>query len=367
MNASKQILIWLTGIFSLYICYLLIPVFTPFLIASLLAYLSNPLVILLEKRKLSRTLAVCLVFALIILVLTILILILAPLLVDQLIALINKIPAQIEWLQTIFIPKIKQLLQVDSFALDSSKIAETIKDSMNMVSNVASQILSIIGNSSSKLIGIMVNLMLIPMLTFYLMRDWNFLAKKIHNLLPKNIEAKVCALADESNDMLGSFLRGQLSVMLALALIYSLGLSIVGLEIGLLIGVIAGLVSFVPYLGFSIGILMAVIAAWFQFHDLKHIIMVCGVFGFGQICESFFLTPKLVGEKLGMHPVAVIFALMAGGQLFGFFGILLALPSCAVLMVLLKHAYAWYQQTDFYLKSDILPKNISTPVRKNKR
>ena len=136
--------------------------------------------------------------------------------------------------------------------------------------------------------------------------------------------------------------------MLALATIYSTGLWMVGLEFALLIGIIAGLVSFVPYLGFIVGAGLATVAAYLQFQELGILLAVVAVFGVGQLLESFVLTPKLVGDRIGLHPVAVIFAVMAGGQLFGFFGILLALPVAAVVMVVLRHVHERYLQSQIY-------------------
>lgn len=350
MTVSKHILIWIAGIVFFYTCYLLIPVFTPFVVAGILAYLGNPLVAKLEKRRLTRSTAVSIVFFLITLIIAILLLILVPLFIDQLIAFINKIPQQIAWVQTTLLPKVKQILQIEAFDVSPENFTSTLKSSMNIVSNAATNLLSILSSSYSKIITFMINLALIPVLTFYIMRDSNKLTTLIKEILPCSIKDQICTLTIESNQMLGSFLRGQVSVMLALGFIYSIGLSITGLQFGFLIGVIAALVSFVPYLGFITGIVIATIAAWFQFGDIKHLIMVFAVFSVGQVLETFVLTPRFVGGNLGMHPIAVIFALMVGGQLFGFFGLLLALPCCAILMVLLRHSLAWYKKSNLYLK-----------------
>jgi predicted PurR-regulated permease PerM len=148
--------------------------------------------------------------------------------------------------------------------------------------------------------------------------------------------------------VLAQFLRGQLLVMLALALIYTVGLWIAGLDAAFLIGVLAGLVSFVPYLGFVVGIVLAGFAALIQFGDMMHVVYVVIVFATGQLIEGFVLSPWLVGDRIGLHPVAVIFAVMAGGQLFGFFGVLLALPVAAVVLVLLRHSHELYMQSSLY-------------------
>lgn len=150
--------------------------------------------------------------------------------------------------------------------------------------------------------------------------------------------------------MLGAFIRGQFLVMLALGAIYAVGLSLVGLKLGLLIGLIAGLISFIPYLGAITGVVLALIAVIVQVHglDLQLLVLVGVVFGVGQLLESYVLTPRIVGDKIGLHPVAVIFSVMAGGQLFGFVGMLLALPGAAVVNVLLRYAHGRYIESEFY-------------------
>jgi predicted PurR-regulated permease PerM len=159
----------------------------------------------------------------------------------------------------------------------------------------------------------------------------------VHGLIPKRIEATSVMLVTQCHEVLGAFFRGQLMVMLGLGIIYSTGLWVAGLDLALVIGLLAGLFSIVPYLGFFLGILMAVAAAFFQFYDVWHVISVLIVFGIGQVLETAVLTPLFVGDRIGLHPVAVIFAILAGGQLFGFVGVLLALPIAAVLMVFLRH------------------------------
>jgi predicted PurR-regulated permease PerM len=196
----------------------------------------------------------------------------------------------------------------------------------------------------------LMNLLLIPVVTFYLLRDWDGLVVKVHDLLPRRIAPTAAKLATEVDTVLAAFVRGQLYVMLALGCIYSIGLWMTGLDLALLIGMLAGLVSFVPYLGAIVGIVTACVAALVQFHDLIHLVPVAIVFIIGQSLEGMVLTPMLVGDKIGLHPVAVMFAVLAGGQLFGFLGILLALPVASVIMVLLRHVHELYRDSDFYVR-----------------
>jgi predicted PurR-regulated permease PerM len=192
------------------------------------------------------------------------------------------------------------------------------------------------------------NLVLLPVLIFYLLRDWDLLIERVRELLPRAVEPTISRLARQADEVLGAFLRGQLSVMIALGAIYSAGLMMVGIDLGLLIGMVAGLISFIPYLGAIVGVGAGVVAALVQYGDLWHVLLVLVVFGVGQTVESFLLTPWLVGDKIGLHPVAVIFAIMAGGQLFGFLGVLLALPVAAVAMVGLRYLHERYTTSALY-------------------
>lgn len=327
--------------------YLLAPVLTPFLIAAILAYIGDPLVDRLEKFKIPRTLAVSIVFVALTLIATIAVIVLVPMLERQIGVLVDKIPGYVQTLTTKFIPWLNE-----RFGLNVEINAETLKTSLQghwkEAGGIASTAMGYVTRSGVLVIAFIGNLVLIPVVTFYLLRDWDVLVARIHELLPRKSEQVISKLARQSDEVLGSFLRGQILVMLALAVIYSVGLGIIGLDLALLIGLIAGLVSFVPYLGFIIGIVIAGVAAIFQFHDFIHIIYVVIVFAIGQMAEGMFLTPKLVGDRIGLHPVAVIFAVLAGGQLFGFVGVLIALPLAAVLAVIMRYAHEQYKSSSMY-------------------
>jgi predicted PurR-regulated permease PerM len=202
--------------------------------------------------------------------------------------------------------------------------------------------------SSLALVQWVGNMVLIPVLTFYLLRDWDILVARFRELLPRRHAEKVTQISLECDDMLAGFIRGQLLVMSALSLIYTVGLMIIGVELALLLGVIAGVVSFVPYLGLIVGVVLSGLAALLQFGDWMPVVYVVIVFSVAQMIEGMVLTPRFVGERIGLHPVAVIFAVLAGGQLFGFTGVLLALPVAAVVVVLLKHAHERYVSSDLY-------------------
>lgn len=330
--------------------YLLAPILTPFMVAALFAYIGDPLVDRLQKWRLSRSWAVATVFFSLSFLLAIALVILVPMLERQVVLLAHNIPGYIDVVQTQFIPWLQTRFAID-IHLDANTLKNSLQSHWQQAGGVLGTVLSYISSSSLALVGWLANLLLIPLVTFYLLRDWDVMVTRIHELLPRRIAPVISQLAKSSDDVLGAFLRGQLLVMLVLALIYSVGLSIVGLELAVLIGLLAGVVSFVPYLGVIVGLVAASIAGVLQFHDTTHLIYIAIVFGLGQLIEGMILTPLLVGDRIGLHPVAVIFAVMAGGQLFGFLGILLALPVAAVVVVFLRYLHERYLTSTLYSKA----------------
>lgn len=351
ISDSQKWLVLVLAVSCVGLLYLLAPVLTPFLVAALLAYLFDPVVTQLQTRKLPRGVAVTLVLAVLTLLLVLLALWLLPMLEFQVIWLIKQFPHYLDVLQ-LLLPIWGERLGIDPALLNIAAlkqvILENLGSSLAKSGDITMTLLTSVSNSGMALLGWLANIVLIPVVLFYLLRDWQGLLARIDELLPRFYQPLVKKLATESDQVLGGFLRGQLSVMLALALLYSLGLWLADLKLALLIGMLAGLVSFVPYLGFIVGIVAASIAMLLQTHDLMMLLPVLLVFGVGQMLESMLLTPWLVGDRIGLHPVAVIFAVMAGGQLFGFVGILLALPTAAVLAVLLRHAQQQYKTSNLY-------------------
>jgi predicted PurR-regulated permease PerM len=329
--------------------YLLHPILSPFLIALLLAYMGDPLVDRLEKFKLSRTLSVVLVFAFFALIVMAALLVLVPMLAKQLVRLYQLAPQMLDWLQQVALPWVQSHVGLSDSFWKFDKIKEAISQHMGQAGDIVGIVLSQATTSTLALIGWLTNLVLIPVVGFYLLRDWDVMMAKIRSLLPRHRESQVVKLAGECHEVLGAFIRGQLLVMVALGFIYAAGLMLTGLELGLLIGMVAGLAAIVPYMGFIIGIGSAIVAGLFQFGlDPLHMTLIVAVFMIGQMLEGMVLTPLLVGDRIGLHPVAVIFAILAGGELFGFTGILLALPVAAVIMVLVRHVHDLYKESDIY-------------------
>jgi len=340
---------WIAGlvIFS-WLIYLLAPVLSPFMLAALFAYLGDPLVDKLQTYKCSRTISVIIVFLIGSIVLLLVLLLLVPQIEKQIVYLVQKTPVYLDTIQHKLLPWLTAKLGLPNVNLDVGTLKQMLSEHWQQAGGIAKNILVSISSSGLALAGWIGSLVLVPVVTFYLLRDWDDLIARINEILPRHVEPKISQIANESDLVLGAFIRGQLLVMLALAVVYSVGLGIVGLKLALLIGLIAGLVSFVPYLGFIVGIVAAGIAIVLQTHEAIDLVYVLIVFGVGQVLESVVLTPMLVGDRIGLHPVAVIFAVMAGGQLFGFIGVLLALPVAAVLVVILRHAHQSYVNSSIY-------------------
>ncbi|MBI3562589.1 MAG: AI-2E family transporter [Gammaproteobacteria bacterium] len=339
---------WLGGgVVAAVLVYLLAPILTPFMSAAILAYIADPVVERLVRWRVSRTVVVILVFIAFGAVFVAAIMLLLPMLQRQLLLVFKVLPHYIDVVQQQFVPWAQQKLGID-MSFDTEQLKSTLTAHWQEAGGAAGSIVKYITRSTVTLFSWLATLLLIPVVTFYLLRDWNVFITRIHTLLPRRIEPVVVRLTKASDQVLGAFLRGQLLVMLALVLFYSVGLSIVGLDLALFVAVVAGMLSFVPYLGLIIGLLLACLAAAMQFHDATHIIYVAIVFGIAQLFEGMVLTPLLIGDRIGLHPLAVIFAVLAGGQLFGFLGVLLALPTAAVIAVVIRYMHEHYLTSRLY-------------------
>jgi predicted PurR-regulated permease PerM len=329
-------------------------VLAPFLVAAILAYICDPLVDKLsemgyKKFKFGRTLSTVLVMLAVLGAIILLVLILLPLLQKQSLLIVERLPILITNLRANIEPWLQTKLGI-SLAIDSAQIRDIITKNWKTAGNILGDVLQAAGSNSLALIGVVANILLLPVVLFYLLRDWDNFIVGIGELIPRDLIAKSTEIAQEIDQMLAEFMRGQLTVMVLMSIFYSTGLWLAGLDNALPIGIIAGLLNFVPYLGPALGMGLALLVGALQFSSLSQIVPVLAVFGIGQLIESNLITPKLVGERIGLHPVVVIFALLAGGQLFGFAGVLLALPVAATIAVALKHTKDNYLDSDAYLK-----------------
>lgn len=328
--------------------YALQPILLPFVLGALIGYLGDPLVDILERRGIGRTVGVSLVFLLFTALLALGLLIAIPALLNQLDALVAKVPALYRWITQTLLPWAQSRFSLPPVQLPEIDWTAQLAQNWQSLGKTTAQTLRTITGSGMGLLGWLFNLALVPVVAFYLMRDWDIMMAKLLRMMPRAWQDNTATMVGEADEVLGAFIRGQLLVMLALGVIYSAGLWLVGVQLALVLGMVAGLASIVPYLGFIVGIVSSLVVAYAQFGEWGALLLVALVFGVGQVLESVVLTPVLVGDRIGLHPVAVIFALMAGGQIAGFVGVLVALPVSAVIMVFLRHAVAHYRASDLY-------------------
>ncbi|TAM47196.1 MAG: AI-2E family transporter [Burkholderiaceae bacterium] len=325
-------------------------VLTPFVVAAVMAYALTPLVTKLDRLgrgRVPRALSVLLVELVFIVMLLGLLLLVVPILAKDLPLMRDQVPALLDrlsgWIQPLLaqfgVKVTLDMASVKTLALQylNGNVEETLGSLLSSLKMGGSVALAVVGNA-----------VLIPVALFYLLMDWDHFVARIVELVPPHLRGAFDSFTTECDTVLGEYLRGQLLVMLTLAVYYSVGLSLFGLDLALPIGIFTGLAVFVPYLGFGLGLLLATLAGLLQFASIKAVVMVAVVYGLGQFGEGFFLTPRLVGERIGLHPLAVIFALLAFGQLFGFVGVLVALPASAVLLVAIRRVRASYLASKLY-------------------
>lgn len=346
-RAAAWLLIALLAVFAL---RSLGPVLTPFVVAAVLAYALTPLVDRLDelgRGRMPRVIAVVIVELLLILALTCLVLLIVPVIAKELPLMREQLPLVFDKLNTTLAPWLAQLGVKVSLDLNSLKVLALKYLNANYADALESLLpsLKLGGSVALTVVGYAV---LIPVALFYLLLDWKQLVLRVLELVPPRARPGVDSFTGEADQVLGQYLRGQLLVMLTMAIFYSTGLALFGLDLAVPIGFFTGLAMFVPYVGFGIGLILAILAGLLQFASIKALVMVAAVYGTGQVIEGFYLTPRLVGERIGLHPLAVIFALLAFGQLFGFVGVLVALPASAVLLVAVRRLRAGYMGSKLY-------------------
>ncbi|HVK95381.1 MAG TPA: AI-2E family transporter [Noviherbaspirillum sp.] len=350
---QKQTILWLAiGFVLAALLVHLGPVLAPFVAAAILAYALNPAVDWLTSKRIGktsipRTFSVLAVMLLLLVALLALVLIVLPIMHKQIPLLQEQIPASLARLNAFLTPKLQEAgIEV---SLDEAGIKRMLSRYLTTSGDeIWSAVLASAKVGGGALLGWIATLMLVPIALFYLLLDWHAALARLQNAIPRRWFGQVAELGQEVDGLLAQYLRGQLAVMLVLSAYYTAALAIAGFDVALPVGIITGLLSFVPYLGFGLGLILAMIAALLQFEGLQGLLLVAAIYGVGQVVESLFLTPRLVGERIGLHPLTVIFALLAFGHLFGFVGVLLALPASAILAVAFGYLRTQYLNSSFY-------------------
>ncbi len=346
-RAGAWLLIATLGFLAL---WFLGPVLTPFIVAAVLAYGLTPLVDRLDalgKGKMPRVLAVLIVEVLFVVVLTSVLFLIVPIFAKELPLLREQLPILAERLNTSVVPWLAKFnIKV---SLDTESIKNfVVKYLSTNFEEMFGSVMQSVRLGGSVALAVLGNLVLIPVALFFLLKDWDAFVARIVELVPPKARPAYDSFVEEADQVLGQYLRGQLLVMGMLAVYFSVALSLFGFDLAVPVGVFTGLAFFIPYLGFGLGLLLALLAGLLQFGGWYGVLVVAGVYGAGQLVESFYLTPRLVGERVGLHPLVVIFALLAFGQLFGFLGVLIALPTSAVLLVAIRRVKAGYMLSQLY-------------------
>lgn len=343
MTPAQQLRYWALGLaVFLALLYVLRGILAPFVIGMAVAYLLDPVCDWLERRGLSRTLATTAVTIVFILVVAAALLLLVPLVVSQAASLLENVPAYVDLLRQQLLAWFETFrAQIDPELL--TRLRDSLAGSAEKLSGWILGVMGQVVSGGFALFNLLSLLLITPIVAFYLLRDWDKLIAKADDLLPPAYADTIRTQVGEVDRILSGFVRGVASVCLLLGAFYAVGLSVVGLDFGLVIGLVAGLISFVPFLGAIVGFVVSVGLALLQFDSWLLILAVAAIFMVGQALEGNVLTPKLVGGRVGLHPVWVIFGLLAGGAMFGFVGVLLAVPAAAVIGVGVRFAVQQYR------------------------
>lgn len=341
--------LWLIAALALtiFLLHQLASVLFVFAAGAMLAYVCAPMVSWLERRKLPRWTAVVLVMLLAVLAVIGLLLVLIPLVVAQVSALLAELPALVDWYRGEIVPWATRVLDVELPA-DAERMREMARAALSEGGTLLQRLLPSVTTGGLAAVSILGTVMLLPVLLLYFLLDWERMTAAVLDLVPRSRLFAVQNLLGEIDSALGAFIRGQFLVMLSLSVFYAAGLKIVGLASALSVGIITGMLAFVPYVGFAMGFLLGTSAALLQFHGLPGVLGVWAVFGIGQVLEGYVLTPWLVGDRVGLHPLWVLFAVLTGGALLGFLGVLIAVPTAAVVAVLARHLRKRYLASDIY-------------------
>lgn len=343
---NKKILsVLIVGIFVLF--YLLKDILFPFVVGVGVAYFFDPLTCFFEKKLKSRVLSVSLIFAISCLLVLIALLIVVPIVKKQVVLLIENLPGYLNVLWVKADPLLAKLREISPHASDNIK--EGLNEHASSISKFLITSIRRVLTGSYVIFNFLSLAVIAPVVAFYMMCDWKDFCEKIRGVLPVKSADTILKLYHQMDTMLSGFVRGQATVCGCLAVYYATGLSVAGLDFGILLGLCIGCVTFIPFVGVGFGFVASMILGIIQFDTYASLIGILIVFGIGQVLESYFLTPKLVGDKVGLHPVWIMFALLAGGVLFGFFGVVIAVPAAALVGVLIRFFVDEYKKSDIYL------------------
>ena len=344
MSTERKIALWSVGLLLVLLClYLLRGMLLPFVAGMAVAYLLDPICDRLEKWGLSRTLSTIIVTAAFVILFAAFLIGIGPMLYRQIAALIQRLPEYIELIGQRLEPLVEQLRG----RLEGGGVQQIGQQVGTVVGWGTSALMTLLSGGLA-IVNVLALIFITPIVTFFLLRDWDEMVARIDKWLPRQSAPVIREQAALIDETLAGFVRGQALVCLLLGTFYAVALSAVGLEFGIIIGMLAGILSFIPYVGSAVGFVLSVGVALAQYPDWLPVIIVVGIFFGGQAIEGNFLTPKLVGDRVGLHPVWVIFALLAAGSLFGFVGVLLAVPVAAVIGVLARFALGRYLQSRYY-------------------
>jgi len=352
MSNDRKAAVWIVGVIAFgFFLHLLSSILLPFVVGMAIAYFLDPIADRLESKGLSRTAATCLILFAFFLASVALLLLLIPLLQNQIIEFTRLVPSIIDAVQTQAQPFLEHWRdELPPVAME--KIREAASTYAGKIGTWVTQVLAGIWSGGIAVFNLLSLIIITPVVAFYLLRDWDLITAKVDSWLPRSAAPTIREQAVAIDATIAGFVRGQSTVCLVLAMLYGISLTVIGLKSGLLVGVGAGFISFIPYLGATTGIVVGVGIALFQFPEWTSVGLVAAVFLFGQTLESYVLTPRLVGDRVGLHPVWIIFALLAGGALMGFTGILIAVPTAAVIGVLVRFGLTRYMASDLYSGSD---------------
>ncbi len=348
MNTQTQIRFWLLAMAGfLFIIWALSPMLLPFVAGLAIAYFLNPLVVALRRFNLSRATGASVIILCAILAAVAIVLLILPLLQNQVTALVNAVPAYNATLHNKIMPWLMTML--DKFSPeDVEKIRNAASEHIGEAINWVAQFFKRILTGGLAIFDVLTLVFITPLVAFYVLRDWEHLTKTIDRALPRKHYAVIREQLNRIDQTLAGFVRGQSLVCLSLGTIYAVGLTLVGLDFGVAIGLTAGILSFIPYVGSSFVLVTGLVLGAVQFGDWPHVAGILVVFAVGQIMEGYVLTPKLVGDRVGLHPVWIMFGLFAGASLLGFLGMLIAVPVSAVIGVLVRFAMQQYQASSYY-------------------